>query len=128
MSQRCPSQHTHFLQNVPNLHATRLTRAFGLDAEEPVAMARALPNLPTHLPTLGFANVTQTVYPLLYGKLQPDPATREAGMLQMLGSARAFQARGVGSSERLSTVMEGVTYVVPESNDGTCPFNVSSLC
>jgi len=94
-----------------------MAKAFGLDAEEPVNIARLLPNLPTYLPTLGFANVTQTVYPLLYGKLQPDPATREAGMLQMLGSARGFQARGVGTSERLSTVMEGVTYVVPETNE-----------
>jgi hypothetical protein len=81
-----------------------------------------LSKLPTYLPTLGFTNVTQTVYPLLYGKLQPDPATREAGLLQMLGAARGFQARGVGATpeggERLSTVMEGVTYVVPGNHDG----------
>lgn len=85
-------------------------------------MGRMLSKLPTYLSTLGFTNVTQTVYPLLYGKLQPDPATREAGLLQMLGAARGFQARGVGATseggERLSTVMEGVTYVVPGNHDG----------
>ncbi|KAJ6523493.1 hypothetical protein DFH09DRAFT_1190421 [Mycena vulgaris] len=98
-----------------------MARAFGLDAEEPVAIARRLPLLPTHLPTLGFINVTQTIYPLLYGKLQPDAATREAGMLQMLGTPRGFQARGVGAvndgEERLSTVMEGITYFVPGNHD-----------
>ncbi|KAJ6482013.1 hypothetical protein C8R45DRAFT_1003734 [Mycena sanguinolenta] len=96
-------------------------KAFGLDAEEPIAMARLLPKLAAHLPSLGFVDVTQTIYPLLYGKLQTDPATREAGMLQMLGAARGFQARGVGATadggERLSTVMEGVTYSVPANNE-----------
>ncbi|KAJ7485723.1 hypothetical protein FB451DRAFT_1230876 [Mycena latifolia] len=96
-------------------------KAFGLDAEDQVEIARRLPNLPTHLPALGFVNATQTVYPLLYGKLQPNPATREAGMVQMLGAARGFQARGTGAvkdgEERLSTVMEGVTYVVPGNHD-----------
>ncbi|KAF7360652.1 S-adenosyl-L-methionine-dependent methyltransferase [Mycena venus] len=99
----------------------RIKKAFGLDAEEQVAIAKLLPKLPAHLPSLGFTNATQTIYPLLYGKLQPDSATREAGMLQMLGAARGFQARGFGATpsdgERLSTVMEGVTYVVPGNTD-----------
>ncbi|KAJ7785238.1 S-adenosyl-L-methionine-dependent methyltransferase [Mycena maculata] len=98
-----------------------MAKAFGLDAEEPATMGRLIPNLPAYLPTLGFTDATQTIYPLFYGKLQPDPATREAGMMQMLGAARGFQTRGVGAAtegaERLSTIMEGVTYVVPGNND-----------
>ncbi|KAJ6544099.1 hypothetical protein B0H19DRAFT_1238635 [Mycena capillaripes] len=112
-----------FAQYPPRMkkYVGTMAKAFGLDAEEQVAKAQLLPQLPANLPSLGFTEVTQTIYPLLYGKLQPDPATREAGMLQMLGAAKGFQARGVGATadggERLNTVMEGVTYSVPSNND-----------
>ncbi|KAJ6632283.1 hypothetical protein B0H10DRAFT_1976856 [Mycena sp. CBHHK59/15] len=49
----------------------------------------------------------------------PDDATREAGMLQMLGSARAFRANGVGvkpDGEVLSGVIHDETYTVPKNH------------
>ncbi|KAF7316532.1 S-adenosyl-L-methionine-dependent methyltransferase [Mycena indigotica] len=95
-----------------------MAKVFTLDSPAQVEIARILPLLPQHLPTLGYTDASQTIYPLLYGKLQPDPEVRKAGIAQMMGSARGFQARGAGcEGERLKNIVDGVIYEVPASFD-----------